>query len=425
MSKSAKQEIASLTLLATVSLALVAPASAADWKGTEATVDGVVHMKNPAEPMIGKVTMELEELWRIGGDTDDEDEFFGVITQVTNDDDGNVYLLDSQLNEVKIFDKDGAFVRTIGREGEGPGEFRFPSSVFFVPTGEVGVLQTAPAKIVLLTKDGEPAGEMPTPKIEGEGFVSMSGARLAGDQLVCMAQANNFNQEAGTFTQTVMLRGANTKGDIVATYYSEPRLWEFANPVIDEMKWDTIQNRWAVSPDGKVWGCPKHSEYEIHLWNPDGSLAKVITTEHSPHKRTEDEMNRVKSVWEVFTRQAPNSTLKMQDYDKSIASIFTRDDGSLWVMNSKGARPTEAGVMGTFDVYDPQGRFVKQVSFKGDGDPRDDFFFFVQDRLYVVTDFLNALVAMQGGMSGDEEAEDAEPMAVICYQLDVDKLAMN
>ena len=413
-----------LVALPLFALSSAAPAGAADWKGTEETRDGVLHVMNPAEPMAPPVTLEPKELWRIGGDTDAEGEFFGVINQVTADSDGNIYLLDLQLNEIKIFSPDGTYLRTIGREGEGPGEFRTPTGLFFVPSGEIGVLQAAPLKIVLLTKEGDPAGEYPTPKIEGEGFISVSGAQLAGNQLVCMAQGSNFDQEKGTFTQTVMLRGIDPTGAVVASYYEEPRLWEFANPVISEEKWDTIQSRWATSADGRVFGCTNHADYEITVWKPDGTVDRIIQAPHSPHKRTAAEKEYTEKIWSAFTRQAPNSKVEIRDYDKAIISIYTRDDGSLWVLDSNGGRPP-AGTLGSFDVFDRDGRFVKRVTIKGEGDPHEDGYFFVGDRLYVVTDFLSAVLAMRGGAEGVESEEEPEPMAVICYQLDQGQIALK
>lgn len=111
----------SLATLPLAVLAGVTTANAADWKGSEENRDGVLHVMNPAQPMLPEVTLKPQELWRIGGDTDAEGEFFGVINQVTTDSDGNIYLLDLQLNEIKIFSPDGTYIRTIGREGEGPG----------------------------------------------------------------------------------------------------------------------------------------------------------------------------------------------------------------------------------------------------------------------------------------------------------------
>lgn len=398
---------------------------AGEWKGTEETRDGALHVMNPATPSNGTVSVDVEELWRLGGETDSDEEFFGVISAVTTDKSGNVYLLDSQLAEIKVFSANGEYVRTIGREGEGPGEFRTPTAMFFMPDGNLGVLQPAPPKIVKLTPTGDPAGEMSTPKVEVEGFMSLGGASLAGDRLVTLIQGSMFNQEKGTFTQKLMIKSVNNEGVVQASFHEESRLWEFANPVIDEVTWDTIQNRWAVADDGRVMGCPEHGPYLVKVWNPDGSVDRIIHTEHQRHKRSQAEIDRITSIYEVFTRQAPNSTLKIGEHDKAINSIYTRGN-QLWVLGSAGSRQIAQGTIGTFDVYDKQGRFTKQVTLKGEGNAQEDGYFFVDDRLYVVTQLVDAAVAMQGGGAEEaEEADDAVPMEVICYRIDDSKLAMK
>lgn len=416
-----------LSLLLIAAAAILAPTEAASWKGSEKTVDGTLHMMNPAEPMNGKVTIELEEMWRVGGDTDDEDEFFGLIARITTDDEGNVYLLDSQLSEVKVFSPDGEYVNTLGREGEGPGEFRGPSGMFFVPGGNLGVLQSAPAKIVLLTKDGEPAGEFPTPDLAGEGFIALLGGRYMGDRLALFAQATDFNQEKGIFKQTMFLTSVDGDGKEQARVYEETRVWEFSNPVIEEKMWDTIQNRWAVAGDGRVFGATKFDGYKIHCWNADGSIDRIIERESTPYKRSQADMDEMTSIYEAFTRQAPNSELKMSDHDKDLAYLFTRDDGTLWTISGTAARETNEETIAMFDIFDADGRFVQQAVLKGQGTPREDGFIFDRDRLYVVTDLLQAAMAMQGG-GGEATAEleeEPEPMAVICYRIDESKLTLD
>jgi hypothetical protein len=79
-------------------------------------------------------------------------------------------------------------------------------------------------------------------------------------------------------------------------------------------------------------------------------------------------------------------------------------------------RDCPKGALGTFDVFDAEGRYLRQVTLMGDGDPLQDGYFFVGDRLYVVTGFLDAAMAAAGGGSEDI-ADEAEPMAVICYQV--------
>ncbi|MES2124235.1 MAG: 6-bladed beta-propeller, partial [Gemmatimonadota bacterium] len=43
---------------------------------------------------------------------------------IVADSKGNIYVLDSKPATIKAYSADGAFLRTIGRDGSGPGEFR-------------------------------------------------------------------------------------------------------------------------------------------------------------------------------------------------------------------------------------------------------------------------------------------------------------
>ncbi len=100
-------------------------------------------------------------------------------------------------------------------------------------------------------------------------------------------------------------------------------------------------------------------------------------------------------------------------------ALSARDDGSLWVLTSTGNIDQPEGVVGGYDVFDEKGRLARRVTLKGQADPLTDGQFFVKDRLFVVTDWLDALMALQGGGGAAEDAdEDAEPMEIICYQLD-------
>ena len=122
---------------------------------------------NPAKTPSGPETIELKELWRVGG-YDDEEVLFGVITDIIADSEGNFFLLDSQLSEVQVYSPDGEYLRTIGREGEGPGEFRAAFNLLLLPGGNIGVLQAFPSKIIGLTPQGDPADDFQLPETEGD-----------------------------------------------------------------------------------------------------------------------------------------------------------------------------------------------------------------------------------------------------------------
>ena len=60
-------------------------------------------------------------MWEIGGSGDKD---FGRIQNIEVSDDGRVFVLDSKLQKIFIFNKDGKFLSEFGKMGEGPGEFK-------------------------------------------------------------------------------------------------------------------------------------------------------------------------------------------------------------------------------------------------------------------------------------------------------------
>jgi sugar lactone lactonase YvrE len=408
--------VATLTCALTVSLTMK-PARGGDWKGKDEVRGGVRHVTNPIDPMKEAVTSTAKELWRIGGDTDDENEFFGVVSQLLTDPSGNIYLLDTQLNHVKIFSPQGEFVRAIGREGEGPGEFRAGVSMFFAENGNIAVMQVAPGRIVLLTPDGKPAGDHPLPTREDGGMLILLGGASRGGNLVLAAAANAFADQK--FDQIRYLARIGADGKETAKYHSETRSIDFANPVLDDTVWDTFDRRWLVGSDGRVYACTNYGDYRVQVWNPDGSTNRVIEKEYTHQKRTAGEKKTVEDIMSVFAKQIPNATVKISDFNKDIESIYVRDDGSLWVLTSDGTRGLPENTAGVFDVFDADGRFVRRVTLKAQGNPLTDMYYFVGNRFYVVTDLLQAAISLQsGGQSFQIGDEEPEPMSVICYDLD-------
>ena len=141
-----------MILLILVLLRLVPPALA----GETVLVDGIPHVMNPATPRDGVQTLDLQEQWRTGGE--DDEIFFGVVTNAISDDEGNIYLLDMQLSEVQVYSPAGEQFKTLSREGEGPGEIQRPADLLFMPDGSLGIVQMFPGKVVKIDLDGNPAG---------------------------------------------------------------------------------------------------------------------------------------------------------------------------------------------------------------------------------------------------------------------------
>jgi 6-bladed beta-propeller len=406
-------------------LAVASKAAAGEWQGKTTTENGVKRVVNPAKGFQDPATIKVPEVWRLGGDTDSEDEFFGVIADIDIADNGDVYLLDSQLNEVKVFSKDGEFIRSIGHEGEGPGEFRGPVSMFFTKDDKVAVAQIMPGKIVLLTKDGTPAGEQPIPQAPDGGFQLIQRAQSRGGNTVLFLGRQKFDQEKKIWSRQSFLAGVDAAGKQLCEYASKENEINMAAAEMNDAAWDTFDRRWVVGPNGKVYTCNSYSDYEITVYNADGSVDKVITRDFKHTPRSAKEKEFMGKMMDHFAKMIPGCKVTINDMNKDIRSIFVRDDGSIWVLNSVGSENQPKGTLGTFDVFNPQGQFVKNVTVQGQGDPKEDLYLFEKDRLYVVTSFLQAAMTAQGVTGLYDDSKEAEPMAVICYKLEGDAVAVR
>ena len=63
---------------------------------------------------------------QIGQDLNDENASFGRITGLARSHTGRLFVADYQAARVAVFDGDGTFLHSVGRQGAGPGELQNP-----------------------------------------------------------------------------------------------------------------------------------------------------------------------------------------------------------------------------------------------------------------------------------------------------------
>ncbi|MFC2166871.1 6-bladed beta-propeller [Acidobacteriota bacterium] len=82
------------------------------------------------------LNLTLEQDLSIGVEDGDENFIFGNISRIALDGRGNIYVLDYKFHVIRIFDKDGAFLRAIDvPSGQGPTESVNPSGLAVTPGG--------------------------------------------------------------------------------------------------------------------------------------------------------------------------------------------------------------------------------------------------------------------------------------------------
>jgi len=385
--------------------------------GKSTTIDGIVHMSNGDQPSDGRETMKLSELWRAGGE-EDEDSIFGVITQVRVDKDLNTYLLDTQLSEVKVYDPSGEMIRTLSREGDGPGEVRTPIDMVFLQDGSLGILQAFPGRVVKVDLAGDPAGDITIGSPEEGGLVVLIDAQSREGQMV-LGGTRIAQGTPGSRTTTNFIASFNEAGEELVRYEEGVTTMDFTNLKISEDdQYFPHLRHWAISRDGRIYTAPQRNEYVINVYSQDGELERIIKRQFDVPPRTEEQNANIQAIFEAQTANSPiEIDFKASDNEPVITSIFLDAKDFLWVEHSMSNRDQPDGVMRTYDVFDVSGHLVKQVAIECEGDGSSDGLIFAgESRVLLVKGYIGALRSLSAGGApiGTSDEEEA-PMEVVCF----------
>jgi hypothetical protein len=389
--------------------------------GQVALVDGIPHVSNPARPPQGVQTVHLQELWRAGGE--DDDIFFGLISKVCCDEQGDIYVLDSQVCKVYVYSPDGRLLRTLFREGDGPGEVRRPRSLALLGDGTVGVIQEFPGRMVRVDRLGNPAPSIAIKNEAGQGAATLDGCFAGGPTLafsgVRLQQAVQGVEEREQFLSIYSVAGKELARLVSARTARDYNRFVFAE------KNEMPAFYWAndVGPDGRVYTAPRRDEYAVEVYSPQGKLERVISRDYEHLKRSAAAQRRLHGLIDSLFRRVQfeyRIEIEQDEYDVLAMQqgIRVRDDGSIWVLPGRGAHDQPDGVMLTFDVFDPVGHFQRQIAIRGDHDGVwDGFFFAGSDRAVVVTRQVEAIGAQYGDGAAVLSEEGGSAMEVMCYRM--------
>jgi hypothetical protein len=226
-------------------------------------------------------------------------------------------------------------------------------------------------------------------------------------------------QPGGSIVTTSSLIRVDRKGDKTATYTPEAMEQNMSRLEFEERNMVGL-SAWNAASDGRVFADVDFDAYSIQVWDSDGTLDHVIERDYELRKRTKQEMERRGPFVKVTSGdgEVKNSVVKSKT-DRTVLAIYPRPDGSIWVLSSRGAFETQDGELGTFDVFDRDGKFTRQVKLMGEGDFDRDGFHMVGERLFVLTEQRSARRASMGEGGGEDEVDpdEASPMGVICYEL--------
>jgi hypothetical protein len=251
--------------------------------------DGVMIVKNPIEPLNPELNITFKEDLIIGAEMGDENFMFGSQVFLNTDDEGNIYVADRDRKLIRKYDPNGKFLLSIGRPGQGPGEFQDVDEVRFDIEGKIYLNDVKNQRITFLKRDGTYIRGIKTPPIFERMAINSKGFYIARSaDNVELGASKKWDYFYGLFDENF---------NPVAEFLRLPQEanGQYKNPgSLTQVLADSLSKEafapsvsYVLDKNGAIYfGYPKN--YEIKVYSPEGKLKEVIRRDFKPVEINED-----------------------------------------------------------------------------------------------------------------------------------------
>jgi len=379
------------TMSALAFLLSAAASTAASQTPAPSRTDTIVRVAG--QPVHAGVATLVEEL-SIGVADGAEEYMLGDVADIALGRDGTMFVLDRQVPAIRQYDNQGKYVRTIGRSGSGPGEYRSASGLATMRDGRLLLWDTANWRINVYSADGAAQTQWLTPSgSSGSSSAQFSRALLVDTAGIVVTRKTIFSRDFNN-RPTVWVR-FRPDGSLIDTIQAPPAPRE--SPSISVTRANSSMSvplpfspRRVVimSPLGyMVAGFPDRYAFEIH--EPGKAVVSVrrdvkpeaVSRAEGSEARREIE-ERMRTTDPTWSWNGPD----IPDTKPLYSDIHLGLDGRIWVAlvpeggprigstsmsmgigNPGGARrpppsPERApSKPALYDVFEPDGRYLGQV----------------------------------------------------------------
>jgi len=325
--------------------------------------EGVVVISNPKTPELRLRIVFTEEL-SIGEIEGDENYMFGSAIYFNTDDEGNFYVVDYDNHRILKYNPEGKFLFTIGREGQGPGEFRSLSIPLFDKDDNLYIDDGLNRRISFFDKNGQYLRQVKYQERYSNVYFNSKGYMVAAQwNIYTDADITKFTYVYGLF---------DDKFNIVAEFYKDEQ--ELPSPTgrdesalvksyaeVLSMSAFAPQLRYILANNDFVYlGYPE--KYEIKVYSSEGKLVKKITRDYDPIPVSEKDKERyAETSYErmtspIFTEDMKKKVLQQIKYPKykpAYLSFTLMENGWLAVLVDF----IEDEYM-LIDLFDQDGKFI-------------------------------------------------------------------
>ena len=329
----------------------------AEWKGSIEEVDGVTVVKNPKESYYGELILDLEEDLVIGREDDENYQFYQA-NDLDVDSGDNIYVVDAGNGRIQKFDKNGNYILTVGKKGQGPGEFTGLSDILVDEQDNLYAL--GERRIQIFNSSGEYLN----------GFVletSLSNFFLDSDGFIF--GISSMRDEEGRKSKVVKL---NSEGKFIKTCaefleHKTVQRKSGEDYVFFRAYHSYTHKLLLTALDSKIFSYVDTSRYEIFVIDKDGDLISKIQMDEKSHSITQSEKDHIIGQLEEKNsregRKWPKGVLEEAcDFPSSrpfFWGMIADDLQRLYLWRVKSVLDESEEQI--FDVYSKDGYFIYRI----------------------------------------------------------------
>jgi hypothetical protein len=317
------------------------------WRGSIETVDGVQVVRNPKAPMYPQGALVLQEELTIGVAEGAEEYTFVSLRGITVDDQGAIFALDQRKPRVDVFSGDGSHIRSIGRRGQGPGEFQTPFFIALAPGGEI--LVGGMDRLSFFDRTGVFLRSQQN-TVQPFAFIKfLENGDTVGTRMVMEEQNPRFE---------VVLCGHDIKPKVVLASSPMP---EPPPPPGESGRYALFSSviRWDISGGREIVCADGQEGYRLSVFDAGGRLTRTIHKEYDPVPVIDLDVERQMKQHGFKSR----NEVTFPRFLPPIWWVYADEDGRIYV--STWQRNPDTGIA-LFNIFDAEGRYLCDYLIPGE-----------------------------------------------------------
>lgn len=276
--------------------------------------------------------------------------------------DGRIVVANAGTQEIRFYDREGRFIQSVGREGEGPGEFVRLSWLKKFAVDSLAAWDWGTKRVTIFDCEGRLVRSLNLAQLPGVTYPSPVGVFDDGRLLV----NNRIRPDlvAGRVTRApVVSYLVDSNGELTSSVGEQPGTQIFFVMIEERPVAETLpfgrRPRFALFKDRFYAGTS--DTYEIRIYGEDGTQRRIIRLEYENREVTAQHIERYKQTeiapvpdpWrqqlEQWLAEAP-----IPETMPAYGPLMVDAEGNLWVRQylEPGGEPTH------WRVFDAEGQLV-------------------------------------------------------------------